>query len=249
MNDLFAEKEKAKEKIFDALVEYAAACHVENIANEFQQEDDIYEQIPFPPELDRRIKKLINQYYRKEQAKSIWKDTKKIFPKVAAVFFTIFIIFTVGIISSEAFRIKILNFLIQAEKEYTSIDVGNRDSKNSKLDTSAIPSDWGEIYMPMYVPKGFKITNTETLSDVKIILYSNDNNQFIVFEQCDNEKSNIRIDTENAEVQQVKINNIEGLLVKKNGLITIVWHNNYSSFSLMSKINKEELLNMAESVK
>jgi len=249
MSNFYIEKEKAKEKIFDVLLEYAIACYVEDLANELEKENDMHEHIPFPVELDKKIKMLINQYYRKAKIKSIWEITKKVFPRIVAVFFAIFLFFTIGVISSEAFRVKLLNFLVQIEKEYTSIDIRNSDFESSNLDYSNIPSNWGEIYVPEHVPEGFKIVNTKNLSDVKIIHYEDDNKRFIVFEQSKSEKSNIRVDTENAAVQEVKINDAKGLLVEKNGLITIVWHNNDLSFSLMSRIDKEELLKMAESIK
>ena len=113
MNDVFAKNEKAKEKILDVLFEYAAACHVENIANELSQYDDMPEKIPFPVELDKRIRILIAQYRRKAKVKAIWETTKKVFLKASVTFTAIIIIFTISVISSDALRVKVLNFFIQ----------------------------------------------------------------------------------------------------------------------------------------
>lgn len=241
MNDFRIQKEKAKEKMFEAILEYAGACHAENIANEMQ-EDEPDEQIPFPSELDIRIRKLIARHNRKESIKRIWKTTAKVFPKVAAIFCAAFISFTILITSVEAFRVKVLNFIIDVSKEYTNIDVENNNS-------SEIPSDWENIYIPEYVPEGFKISTTQKLAFSKIIVYKNNVGQSIIYTQSIGGKRNIRIDTEDAATEKILINENEGLLAEKNGRITIVWHNNDACFSLISEADKNELIKMAESIK
>lgn len=249
MNDFSIQKEKAKEKMMEAMLEYAGACNAENIANEMQAEDKFEEQVAFPYELDTKIKKLITQYERKEYIKKSWKTTLKLFPKVSVVFFTVFISFIILLTSVQAVRVKFLNFIIQIEKEFTSIDLKEKKADNSLKDVSGLPMEWENVYIPEYIPEGYKISKAESLVSTKIIHYSNEKNQIIVFTQYHNENTNLRIDTENAKIDKVVINGFDGLLVEKNGTFTIAWHNNDSTFSLMSNVDKSILIKMAESIK
>lgn len=249
MNDFLEQKEKAKEKMLEAMLEYAGACHVENISNELQADDELNDQIAFPPEFDTKIKKLITQYNRKEYVKKAWRTTIKLFPKVAVGFCAVFICLIIAVASVQAFRVKVLNFIIETGKEYTSINLKEERPDDSLKDTLNIPSEWKNVYIPAYVPEGYKISKTESLVNTKIIHYLNDKNKLIVFNQYNDENTNLRIDTEKAKVDKVIINGFDGLIAEKSGSITIAWHNNDSTFSLISNIDKNELIKIAESIK
>ena len=249
MNDLSVQKEKAKEKILEAMLKYAGACHAENIANEMKVENEFEEQIPYPPELDVRIKKLIYRHNMKEYFRNGWETVARAFPKVAMFFFMLLISFTILVTSVDAFRVKVLNFIIEVGKEYTSIDFKENGSDALEKETSRIPLEWKDVYVPAFVPEGFKITKAESLKFTKIIHYSNDNGRLIVFQQHNGENTNKRVDSENADSENILINGLEGLLVEKNGRTTLIWHNNDFSFSLMSEVDKNELIKMAESIK
>ena len=77
---------------------------------------------------------------------------------------------------------------------------------------------------------------------------SNCKGQVIVFVQYNSESSSLRVDTEEAKVEKIVINGSEGLLVEKEQLITILWHNDNSSFYLKSKTDKDLLIKIAESI-
>lgn len=86
MNGFSVQKEAAKEKILEAILEYAGACHVENIINEIDEEDRLEKQILFPTELDTRINRLIANYNRKSRIEKAWEGATAIFSKVARLF-------------------------------------------------------------------------------------------------------------------------------------------------------------------
>jgi len=249
VNDLSMQKEKVMEKMKEAMLEYAGACNAENIIKEMRVDDKFEEQVPFPQELDKRIKKLITQYERKKYIKKSWKTALKLFSKVSAVFFVVFISFTVLLTNVQAVRVKFFNFLIQIEKEFTSIDLKDRKEDNYTRDVSDLPMEWENVYIPEFIPEGYQISKVESLVNTKIIHYSNEENQIIIFTQYQDENTNLRIDTENAKFDKVDINGFEGLLVEKNGMFTVAWHNNDSAFSLMSNADKGILIKMAESIK
>lgn len=248
MNDFSVEKEKIKEKMFESIFEYAGACHAENIVGEMNTKIKSGKQIFIPQELDVRMKKLIFRHYMKQNIRQVGKISAKVFPKVAVLFFIIFISFAILVTSVEAFRIKVFNFIIEVEKEYTSIDLNNSSNTIPK-EISEIPQEWGNVYVPAYIPEGFKITKTESLMLTTMIYYSNAEGQLIIFQQRSGENVNMRFDTENTVSENITVNGLEGLLVEKSRRTTLIWHNNDLLFSIMTEdVDKNILILMAESL-
>ncbi len=248
MNDFSIQKEKAREKMLEALLEYAGACHAEYTADAMKAADEP-EGIGFPSELDARLKKYMRRHSAEEKLKKVFKATATALPRVAVIFFAVFLSFAVLLSSVEAFRARVLNFIIEAGKEYTSIDLKETAPDTFEEALSGIPPEWEHFYVPDYIPEGFKMTKAESLMVTKIIHYSNDKGLLIVFQQHDGRSTNIRVDTEDAVSEKISISGREGLLVEKKGLTTLVWHNDDFSFSLFSGADKKELLKMAESLK
>jgi len=247
VSDFLTEKEKAKEKIFEALLEYAGSCHVENIVNEIQEQSKLDEQISFPPELDVKMRKFIAQYSRREKLRKVWENTQKIFPKVAVFVVVTFTCMTIFVMNVEALRLRALNFIVDETKKYTSIEI-KEDLDILENNSNTIPPDWEGLYAPTYIPEGFRIVQAQNLPETSRIIYSNDIKQTIIFDQSSNEKTNFRIDTENAKTSKIMINGFGGLLIEKDNLVIIVWYNDEVSFTLTGKIDINELLEIAESV-
>lgn len=82
MNDFSVQKEIAKEKMFEAVLEYAGACCAENIISEIEEVNGSQGQIPFSTELDKRIKRLIVSYNRKSRIEKGCQGASRIFKKV-----------------------------------------------------------------------------------------------------------------------------------------------------------------------
>ena len=240
-------KEKTKEKMFDALLEYAAACHVDNVI----EESEIINQSPSPtpsPAFERRMKKLIAEHERNEKIKHLKNKTVRYLPKAAIFFFVLIGSLTLAITSVDALRVKVLNIIVDIQDQYTSIRMEDEDplSNTSQLDNQ-IPPDWNG-YVPNYVPEGFKVVKTEEDPVGYIIHYTNGAGKFIRFNQIIRTNTDLRIDTENANTQDITIKGNDALFVEKQGLISIVWEDEYL-FYIVGEAEEDEMIKMAESYK
>ncbi|MBQ2899555.1 MAG: DUF4367 domain-containing protein [Oscillospiraceae bacterium] len=102
-------------------------------------------------------------------------------------------------------------------------------------------------YAPTYVPKGFSFGEMQDLDSQKIVTYFSETN-FISFLQAQNVIQ--QADTENADrVEQIKINNSEGLMVVKGELTSITWNIGDTLLTVLGNCSTEELINMAQSIK
>jgi hypothetical protein len=86
MDGFWIQNQITKDKTLQEILEYAGLCHVENIINEIEDENMFSEEIPFPPELDERISKLIANYKRKSRIEKVWRGSSAVFVKVMRLF-------------------------------------------------------------------------------------------------------------------------------------------------------------------
>jgi len=247
MSEQESAKLQAKEKMLEALFEYAAACHVDNILAENPIEYDTAPEFTLPPEFDRRMKRLIAKHDRKEFLNNIKKKTIKLLPRAAVFLLVLLGSFTIVVASVQALRVKALNIILNIQNQYTSIQTTDENNVQTKQADKQIPPDWSG-YVPNYIPLGFKVTKTEKRNLFQAIYYSNEKGQTIRFTQYLSSNTDFRLDTEGATVRNISIHNCDALLADKQGFISIAWKEDFL-FSLIGEADKAELIKMAESIK
>ncbi|NLM22258.1 MAG: DUF4367 domain-containing protein [Peptococcaceae bacterium] len=246
MSEHESAKVQAEEKMLEALFEYAAACHVDNILAEYPVVDDLTPDFAFPPEFNHRMKKLIASHNRKEALNNINKKTVKILPKAAIFLLVLIGSFTIMVASVEALRVKALNVIMNIQNQYTSIQTKDDNNGHPKQSNEQILPAWIR-YAPNYIPDGFKVNRTEKRETREVIYFVNEQGQIIEFIRYLGSNTDLRIDTEGADVQQILIHKKEALLSEKQGIITIVWTDEYL-FSLIGEEDRAEMIKMAESI-
>lgn len=253
MDKTFSHKEAAKEKMLEALMEYAGRCYLDYTVDSVDVEKKrFYQENTFPHELDARMKKLIRYRKFRDDFLQACKKGSKVFAKVAMVLIIMGVSLGVLAATSEAARHKIINFAIEVEKEFTNIHFQHDPKKEDKSNESSldmIPKDWSNVYIPSYIPEGFKIINTVLNSSAKTIFYANEEGLQITFRQYNSEKMELMIDTEDVQIERILINGVEGLISEKEGLTILVWHDYGNSFYLGSEIEREEIVKMAKNIR
>ena len=193
-------------------------------------------------EADKRIKKSINKHFRKKKLQALTNKSLKAFQKVAVIFFVFAIILTITYTSVEAFRVQVLNMLLKFEDKYVSVKLEEYD------DSDIFNMYLNNVYAPTYIPDGYQIASFSNGTSVMGIDYINDEEKSITF-MVFNSSGSSNIDTENADlIQSIRINGIEGILVKKNEDITISWVNDNKAFTIYAQISEIEITKIAESI-
>jgi hypothetical protein len=241
-----AAKAQVKEKKLEILLEYATACHIENMLAEYPAEDDFNPDFALPPQFDRRMKKLIAKYDRRIKLNRIRKKAIQYVPKAAIFLLILLGSLSIVVVSVQALRIKALNVILDIKDQYTSIETNGDNSPQNQQSNMQLPQDW-KGYFPKYVPANFRISETKENGLVNRISYHNDQGQTIEFKQYISANADVKIDTENAQVQNIKIHNHDALVAKKDGLVSVVWKEDYL-FSLIGEADTTEIIKMANSV-
>ncbi len=258
MKDRSGLEPEIKDKMTDALLEYAGACHVDNMAGFMDETYEAIEEggregkIVVPPSLDERMTQFIRDYEARERRRSTGRKIRKGLTKAAVIL--LIIGGSLGVLTtvSQAARVKIFNFIIDTKEKFTQINFqeqGGGDGESSAV--AGIPKEWDGVYVPIYIPEGFRVVKTEELNAIKVIDFENNEGRKITFDQGPVETGDLQVDTESAEAENFTLTNgEEGLLVEKNGYITLVWHNNEALFFLSAQLeDRSEVFKIAESIK
>ncbi|MBO5141779.1 MAG: DUF4367 domain-containing protein [Clostridia bacterium] len=194
------------------------------------------QKIEFSAEHNKKIKKILHR----EQKRRILKKYNNYLKKGVAILLLAFIGVGVLTFSVEAYRIKFLNFIIEYTNRYTEIKYNvDNDSGNNINYTDKEGLNKSDIQLK-YIPNGFSLKRGEESDNSIYMFFENEDKYFILSGNID--EGAVHIDTENAKVRKIYINNKECMLVEKNNTVRAFWVNNEMFFSLAGNIEENEII-------
>lgn len=145
-------------------------------------------------------------------------------------------------VSVLAYQVDLLNFVETVQEQFTQLSPSDPPENTV--------SAWVGAYCPEYVPDGYMMSDAVDNGDTKAIEYTSTEGVRFMFYQSGGD-TNIRIDTEAAELSDCRIGDVTGRLVRKDGLSTLFWSTTGASFSIeydASRTSDQEIQQLAESV-
>ncbi|MHB8076729.1 DUF4367 domain-containing protein [Desulfosporosinus fructosivorans] len=140
----------------------------------------------------------------------------KVLNRVAVAMLVVIVLLFTSVVSVEAFRVRVLNFLMDIQPKYTSFQLKESDS-GSGGESPVV--NWTKAYVPTYIPEGYKVSNVSNDEFVKKIVFENQQGSLILYTEL-SEGNSHGVDTENASVlKPITINGHEGTLVIKNSMV------------------------------
>jgi len=221
---------KTLDKILDDIIDEAALIAAENLGKNMPESKII----EFSTEHEVEMKRI----FRKERNKLLFKKILKHSKRVAIFFLALVVLSSVTIFSVEAWRIKIMNFIIETSQTHSEINF----SEDNKGDTYT--SD--EITLG-YIPEGFKLEKSDVSRKSVNLIFKDEDNYFIF--SMDDINASMGIDTENASVKKIMINGQEAIYSSNNNVNILVWHDEDFSYMLSGKIGEKEIMKIAENIK
>lgn len=189
----------------------------------------------FSKRFERKMNKLIRRENRTAFMKSFINHSKK-----AAVIFLIFATIAFATtMSVEAYRIKFFEVVIKVWEEFTSMIFKGKENNN---DNKLIPA------IPEYIPKGFSILEENINDHMYSVIYVDENYEEIFYEQRVLSYGEIILDTEDIEDETIEIGNQTIILFTNKGVNQIYWSDDSYFYTLISSINKDEIIEMAKKI-
>lgn len=231
---------KLTDNIFDIILKHAANEYIDLEMEKMESElSDIPDHV-FSKNFDNNMKDFIRQ-----QSKNIIPKKHVLLKRLVASLLIISIpISTLLAMNVDAFRLDLINIAVSARDTYNKIFLSKVDTN---YDISKIPSDWEYIYVPEYLPSDYKLSEIKSSPKLCEISFTY-NDKEILFDQYNNVDTNLAADKENFGWKKISIGRFKGYIVSKDLKTNLTWTNNDYTFKLSGNIDKEELINMAESI-
>ncbi len=239
MRDKFEEDEK----LFSGLYYTIGKHRVDSVSQSLEDLTETVENLPYPEDLNTWFNDFLTKQKKEEKALQNRKRFHLYSKNVAIFALLLTSALTLTTFSVEAFRTKVFNIVSEISEKYSKIEFVEKETPDSQ----ALLIPWDTYFYPENLPEDYVLESAQQLGDVKLIYFTDPTGDSIEFSQSPNHSS-YQVDTENAQTKKVAILGGEGLLIGKDGVNTLVWTNNESTFYLMGTLSEEALVKMAESV-
>ncbi len=207
--------------------------------------------LPAPEELppvccskafERNMQKLIKEQRRSPKINKMLRVMKR----TAAAVLVIATVSFCGLMTVEAYRAKVIEFVVHVFNEFTQYRFSPASSQ-SNADVVELP----ELFFG-YVPERMQeVENMATPTGWRYILYKDDSGNFFQLTQSivADGQYDIIIDTEDSDFKVGTIRGCEAFFNSKNGENTIMWVDFGIVYKLYGNLTLDELTSLAENIK
>lgn len=169
-------------------------------------------------ELDKKCRRLIENEFSRRERNTLFSRIGKAALR-AAIYACVFLgLSTVAVLSVEALRVPVLNFIIQQTDRYSVLTADDQNDSNPSQEDNLVDR------ISALVPDEYVLVVEDHGMDSRFMLYYQDPDGHIIsFFAIPSTETN-SIDTENASITEVKLYDYNAILVEKDGL-RLVWGN------------------------
>lgn len=224
-------KSYVTDKAFDAMLEASASDMENNVVESLLEGYDGKNH-----EFSEKHKKDMESLFRRQRQNHFYNSLKTYGKRLALIFILVIAISTITVASVSAWRIKIMNFILERTQEDTNIIIDKDELtfyENNELSLN-------------YVPEGFVLEKSESKNNFIYYEFVREND-FFDFHTMDI-KNSLSIDTEEANVKKISINNMEAVYSENNNVNILVWHDDEIMYILTGNISENELVKIAENI-
>ena len=229
----------------DILLREAMALYCEEESRNILEEDDEFDFT----EREKRIKEM-DSLISAEKRKHFWKKTayyaKKAVVYAAVMFLVITFSLSSVVIASadvrEYVRESFYGLLYEENnKGYTKIEVAPNDNFiDPKL------YDWAGAYAPTYMAEGYTFSNIYSMDGQHTVNYCKGDSYISIVQSAN---GSAKLNTENAELEEIIIGESKGLLVKNEGWSSVIWSIGSMMLSVSGTAETEEIIEVANGIK
>lgn len=192
-----------------------------------------------------KFKKICAKEFRKK------KRTVKTRYRVAVVVAVALFAFNISVVSVPAMRQFITNFLIEITDTHSKIKISDSEAKEREksLKNNKYRIKFDKEYSVNYLPEGYYVSKEVKTPTSFTVNYEDEKGGKILFQQhLDYMVTNA--DSENANIENVDINENRGILYSEKEYKIIIWKSKEYFLQLTSEnVSENELIKIAKNVK
>ena len=220
--------------------------------SDFPSEEELAQQQVLSDRFLRRMEKLI-QKARKKQSRLdrqlIATDSRnKTTIRKRLLVAVIIVAILTSAISVYANREAVASFIVEVFEKFTSIRFPQTTEPSGSNPVTEAPGEITE-HLPTLIPAGYTVSEKITTNSLVQIVYTDESGTELIFMKAPKASVHFGLDTEGAEVEQLTVNRYPGYYYTKNSLGSLIWADNYYAYSIIGKIAKEAMVDLANSTK
>ena len=142
---------------------------------------------------------------------------------------------------------EIFDLLFQTHQTHTGIQL-TEQVREELIEDKTSSTDM-QVYFPKYVPEGYSISDIKVFPNSVVFKLANKTNYISIIQDCLNGYNDkIALDSEDATLEAVTVNEYDGFYIVKDGVHTIHFFDNNNSYKIKSNyLSKKEIIRIAES--
>ncbi len=251
-------REKLHENYEDALFALLMDEVAEQEGMRLLEENERLRQDPeaaIPDKVNNRCLKTINRAFAKRRHHKIMYTMYRVFNRAAVIAVIVMILVGTAYAAFPEVRIRTLNLMIEVSDVASSLSLTRENIQSSELNDETSISNDEETLSGYRLPKisdEFLVIDEVHRSSCSWITYKNNLGDEITISIYAANGLILNVDTEDAQhVENIQVHGYDGLLVEKNGCLTIAWgdtdQNNLIEVEFTG-IDRAVALNCAESI-
>ncbi len=225
-------KKETYDKLFDVLLDDA----IEELEKEPILDIQEVENIDYSKEHQERMHKIFGKEKKKIYKRKLYKNLQK----TAACFLILAFASGVTIASVEGLRVQFKNFILKPHSQGTDIIVNEQNEYSSTFEN-------GYIYMG-YIPEGYVLEEQDISEEICIVVFVRETDILTIgiYGQSDV----LSIDTENAVVEKMKIDEKNALYSENDNVHILAVYDTELTYTINSSIlEKEEIVKIQQNLK
>lgn len=222
------DKKDKNEELFDHIIEYGASSWTDEISPDNIPEEELSD------ELNQKMDNMFSSARKRANRKRRFITARRI----AAVFVVLLTMASITVMSVEAFRVPVLNFIFE------------RSSNNNKFNISVDNDSAKEPYIFQYIPNGYNFIEKTTFGEEKRFIYeyrnSEDSTIYISIQKYVD--YSYYMDLDKTSYSKTVYNNNNYYYIKST-TSEVFWYKNKHLFNVKANLPKQEILRIADNVK
>lgn len=236
--------EQYEDALFSLIMDEVAETEGRKAIEENQRLKESGE-VVIPEELNRLCKQTIRRKTAGKHLKRYGKGFGKVLNKVAIVALMALLLFTTAFATSESFRVKTLNFVMEVFDDRTEIKFVPGDTDTDSTAVPEITAGW--------LPEGFELTHTDMHEANRVYEYANsDNTAYIAVNIMEMTSVNMTLDTEDAKTLSHQVQGEDAVMVDKGHIKQLVWKlqadGTWYCCVIAESISEEDMLKFANNI-
>lgn len=195
------------------------------ILREFEEAKEDGTLPEMPEALDTKCRELIDEAFGSTRRRARAKSIGAVVTKVAMVVLILLGLSSAQVLSVDAFRVPVLNYLVGRNEKYSSIYAGEDFYiEQDKLDNII-------QRVNSFIPEGYEQISCVQFESQYLIAYQDSYNHVIIFSYAA-EYCNIGIDTENTAYASMEFGDFSAVFSRKDGC-RLIWEDTQSKVFCM----------------